>query len=65
MKILVEEHFKLPTMLQLSVKLNHFMFRRKRHNSTVAAMDMLVPGIGESIGGSMREDDYEKLYQNE
>ena len=30
-------------------------------NTTVQAMDMLVPGIGELIGGSIREDDYEKL----
>ena len=32
-------------------------------NKTVAAMDCLVPGIGEIIGGSQREDDYDKLVQ--
>ena len=32
-------------------------------NKTVAAMDLLVPGIGEIIGGSQREDDYDKLYK--
>ena len=30
---------------------------------TVAAMDCLVPGIGEIIGGSQREDDYDKLLE--
>ena len=32
-------------------------------NKTVAAMDCLVPGIGEIIGGSQREDDYDKLVE--
>ena len=32
-------------------------------NNTVAAMDLLVPGIGEILGGSQREDDYDKLYK--
>ena len=32
---------------------------------TVAAMDCLVPGIGEIIGGSQREDDYDKLLESD
>ena len=32
-------------------------------NKTVAAMDLLVPGIGEIIGGSQREDSYDKLLE--
>lgn len=31
---------------------------------TVAAMDLLVPGIGELIGGSVREDNYDQLLKN-
>lgn len=36
----------------------------KSKPKTVAAMDLLVPGIGELIGGSVREDDYQKLLAN-
>ena len=32
-------------------------------NKTVAATDLLVPGVGEIVGGSQREDNIEKLYQ--
>ena len=38
-----------------------FYMKLNDDNKTVAAMDCLVPGIGEIIGGSQREDDYEKL----
>ena len=38
-----------------------FYMRQKDDGKTVAAMDMLVPGVGELIGGSQREDSYEKL----
>ena len=34
---------------------------KRQDNKTVAAVDCLVPGIGEIIGGSQREDDYDKL----
>ena len=35
--------------------------KQNEDGKTVAAMDCLVPGIGEIIGGSQREDDYDKL----
>ena len=37
--------------------------KKNSTNDTVQAMDILVPGIGEIIGGSMREDDYQLLKQ--
>ena len=37
--------------------------KQNEDGKTVAAMDCLVPGIGEIIGGSQREDSYEKLKQ--
>ena len=37
------------------------MKENKEDSRVVDCMDVLVPGIGELIGGSMREDDYEKL----
>ena len=38
-----------------------FYMKMNDDNKTVAAVDCLVPGIGELIGGSQREDDYDKL----
>ena len=38
-----------------------FYMKMNEDNKTVAAMDLLVPGIGEIIGGSQREDDLVKL----
>ena len=38
-----------------------FYMKMNDDDKTVAAMDCLVPGIGEIIGGSQREDDYDKL----
>ena len=38
-----------------------FYMKLNEDGKTVAAMDVLFPGIGEIIGGSQREDDYDKL----
>ena len=38
-----------------------FYMKQNDDGKTVAAADLLVPGIGELVGGSQREDDYEKL----
>ena len=61
-RYLVEEHFKRPVILtDYPKEIKAFYMKMNPDNKTVAAMDCLVPGIGEIIGGSQREDDYEKL----
>ena len=61
-RFLVEEHFKRPVILtDYPKEIKAFYMKMNEDNKTVAAMDCLVPGIGEIIGGSQREDDYEKL----
>lgn len=61
-RYLVEEHFKRPVILtDYPKEIKAFYMKLNDDNKTVAAMDCLVPGIGEIIGGSQREDDYEKL----
>lgn len=61
-RYLVEEHFKLPTIVTNYPKeIKSFYMKENDDNKTVAAMDLLVPGIGELIGGSMREDNYDIL----
>ena len=42
-------------------KIKSFYMKKNEDNKTVQAMDVLVPGIGELIGGSIREDNYDKL----
>lgn len=61
-RFLVEKHFKKPVILYNYPKgIKAFYMRQNEDNKTVAAMDVLFPGIGEIIGGSQREERYDKL----
>jgi asparaginyl-tRNA synthetase len=61
-RFLVEKHFKKPVILINYPKaIKAFYMKANEDGKTVRAMDVLFPGIGEIIGGSQREDDYEKL----
>ena len=62
-RYLTEEIFKgMPVAVTDYPKdIKSFYMKLNDDSMTVAAMDLLVPGVGELIGGSQREDDYEKL----
>ena len=61
-RYLTEEVFKRPVFVTDYPKdIKAFYMKMNEDNKTVAAVDCLVPGIGELIGGSQREDDYDKL----
>ena len=61
-RYLTEEIFKRPVFVtDYPKEIKAFYMKQNEDGKTVAAMDCLVPGIGEIIGGSQREDDYEKL----
>jgi asparaginyl-tRNA synthetase len=61
-RYLVEKHFKKPVILYNYPKgIKAFYMRQNDDNKTVAAMDVLFPGIGEIIGGSQREERYDRL----
>jgi asparaginyl-tRNA synthetase len=61
-RFLVEKHFKKPVILYNYPKeIKAFYMRQNDDNKTVAAMDILAPGIGEIVGGSQREERLEKL----
>ncbi len=61
-RYLVEEHFKKPVILtDYPLTIKAFYMKQNEDGKTVRAMDVLFPGIGEIIGGSQREEDYEKL----
>jgi len=61
-RYLVEKHFKKPVILTNYPKeIKAFYMRQNDDGKTVAAMDILAPGIGEIVGGSQREERYDKL----
>lgn len=61
-RYLTEQIFKRPVFVTDYPKdIKAFYMKMNEDHKTVAAMDCLVPGIGEILGGSQREDDYQKL----
>jgi asparaginyl-tRNA synthetase len=63
-RYLVEKHFERPVILyNYPAKIKAFYMRLNEDRETVAAMDILFPGIGEIVGGSQREERYEVLLE--
>jgi asparaginyl-tRNA synthetase len=63
-RYLVEKHFKKPVILTNYPKeIKSFYMRQNEDGKTVAAMDILAPGIGEIVGGSQREERMDKLVE--
>lgn len=58
-RYLTEQHFKKPAfVIDYPKEIKAFYMKMNEDRKTVAAMDLLVPGIGEIIGGSQREDNH-------
>lgn len=61
-RFLVEKHFKKPVIITgYPAKIKAFYMKLNDDGKTVAAMDILFPGIGEIVGGSQREERYDVL----
>ena len=61
-RYLAEQHFKKPVVItDYPSKVKAFYMRQNEDGETVAAMDILLPGIGEIIGGSQREERLDRL----
>ncbi|WP_244834267.1 asparagine--tRNA ligase [Clostridium sp. BJN0001] len=61
-RYLTEEHFKKPVFVtDYPKEIKAFYMKMNKDNKTVAAADLLVPGIGEIIGGSQREESLDRL----
>lgn len=64
-RFLTEEHFKSPvTVFNYPREIKPFYMRLNDDGKTVTAMDVLVPGIGEVIGGAQREERLDQLLDN-
>ncbi|HZR20737.1 MAG TPA: asparagine--tRNA ligase [Verrucomicrobiae bacterium] len=64
-RFLTEEHFKSPvTVYNYPREIKPFYMRLNDDQKTVTAMDVLVPGIGEVIGGAQREERLDQLLEN-
>ena len=64
-RYLVEKHFKKPVILtDYPKQIKAFYMRQNDDGKTVAAMDILAPGIGEIVGGSQREERLDKLKES-
>ncbi len=63
-RFLVEKHFKKPVILtDYPMSIKAFYMKQSEDGKTVRAMDVLFPQIGEIIGGSQREESYDKLVE--
>lgn len=63
-RYLAEKVFKRPVFVtDYPKEIKAFYMKQNEDGKTVAAADLLVPGVGELIGGSQREEDYDKLVQ--
>ena len=61
-RYITEKHFKKPVfVINYPKEIKSFYMKQNPDGKTVAASDLLVPGVGEIIGGSEREADYDKL----
>lgn len=61
-RFLAEQYFKRPTTVtDYPKEIKSFYMKQNDDGKTVRAMDVLVPGVGELIGGSQREENYDKL----
>jgi asparaginyl-tRNA synthetase len=63
-RYLVEKHYKKPVIVtDYPQEIKSFYMKQNDDGKTVRGMDVLFPSIGEIIGGSQREEDYDKLHR--